>query len=160
MDVSRLDATPVFERELGMHLVGTKQLNDYWSLAAGLLHRDASLFEYMTLADIYVEVCQGRYQLWLFSDEFETFACAVTELRIYPQTKVMNIIHASALPSKDAFDLIGTFYEMLEQWAMQQGATISQIPCGRKGWERVLKDFGYKFKGIVLQKQLVSVKEH
>ena len=160
MDLSRISETPVFKRELGMHLVGTKQLGDYWSLAAGLLHRDASLFEYMTLADIYVEVCQGRYQLWLFSDEFETFACAVTELRIYPQTKVMNIIHASAIPCKDAFDLIGTFYEMLEQWAMQQGAQISQIPCGRKGWERVLKDFGYKFKGIVLQKQLKPVKEH
>jgi len=159
MDEVGLGETQVFQRELKLLLVPLQELSSIWPTAVELLKQDAAGWEYMSFADIYVEICNERFQLWLFSDQNGAFACMVTELRHYPRALVMNIIHASALPSKDALELL-TFHEMIEQWALKQGATGAQIPCGRRGWEKVLDEFGYEFAGIVLKKKLEPVKEH
>jgi len=159
MATTGLNETIVQEHELRMLLVEPQNLDAHWPLAVELLKRDPSDWAAMTMADIYIEIMRLRFQLWLFGDEFETYACMVTELRQYPRELIMNVIHASSLPSRDALDLL-TFHELVEQWGWNQGATVIQIPCGRPGWKKVLREFDYEFAVIVLRKQLKPVKEH
>lgn len=147
------------ERELKMKLVPPSELDSLWEEAVMLLSRDENTMSYYDFTDMYVGVSKGYMQLWLFGDENAYIAAMVTELRQFPQDTIFHILHAGAVPATNALELL-TFNELIEKWALAQGATISRIPCAREGWERKLSGLGYRKSGIVLDKKLEPLKEH
>lgn len=157
MDVEAALGSFSAEKELMVKLVEPTELNEYWDTAKDLIALDESWWERFHPSDIYVEIFAKRFQLWLFGDEEEIYACMITEIRVYPQSRVVHILSASALPDRDALEML-VFADVIEHWAKSQGAEELTIPCGRKGWQRILPD--YEFRGVVLRKKLGSIKEH
>lgn len=98
---------------------------------------------------------QGILQLWTMNDEDEFILVMVTELRIFPKVKVLNILLLFGREFKDALQ----FSDYVELWASKQGATTSMV-FGRKGFVRWLKPYGYEEKATVLCKDISGMVEH
>ena len=86
-----------------------------------------------TFEDVIEGVMSGHMQLW----SGET-ACAVTEIIVFPKKKVLHVFLAGG-----SMDEIIAMNESAMIWGKAQGCKDMTI-SGRKGWERVLKNHGYK----------------
>lgn len=107
----------------------------------------ASALEYAdgthNLEDIRVAVASGQMQLWPHDR-----GCAVTEIVLYPQKKVLHVFLAGG--ELDA--IIGGLSD-LEKWAISQGCASVTL-MGRKGWGRVLASHGFKSTLTFLERRI------
>ena len=93
--------------------------------------------------DVIESILKGHMQLWPGEQ-----ACAVTEIVVYPNKKVLHVFLAAG-----DMDNIIDMQRSAETWAKAQGCDAMTI-AGRKGWSRVLKDHGYQEKFVTLAKEL------
>jgi len=93
--------------------------------------------------DIVAGILKGTLQLWPGPE-----ACAVTEIVVYPNKKVLHVFLAAG-----KMENIVDMQKSAEEWGKAQGCTAMTI-AGRKGWSRVLKDVGYEEKFVTLAKEL------
>ena len=96
-----------------------------------------------TFRDVFEAVVEGRMQLWA-NDE----SCAVTEIVVYPKKKVLHVFLAGG-----RMEGITEMQESAEVWGKSQGCSAMTI-AGRKGWSRVLADYGYKEQFVTLAKEI------
>ena len=83
--------------------------------------------------DIVSAVKAGTMQFWPAED-----ACAVTEIIVYPRKKALHVFLAGG-----NMDTIVDMDESAVYFARQNGCSSMSI-AGRKGWQRILQDRGYK----------------
>jgi hypothetical protein len=93
--------------------------------------------------DIVYAVKTGTMQFWPAED-----ACAITEIIVYPRKRAFHVFLAGG-----NMDTIVDMDESAVYYAKLNGCTIMSI-AGRKGWQRVLTDKGYKNTLTVLMKEL------
>jgi hypothetical protein len=96
-----------------------------------------------TPVDVAESILKGKMQLWPGEE-----ACAVTEIVVYPNKKVLHVFLAAG-----KMENIVDMQKSAEEWGKAQGCTAMTI-AGRKGWSRVLKDVGYEEKFVTLAKEL------
>lgn len=89
--------------------------------------------------DVVDGVISGEMQLW--SGER---GCAVTQITIYPQKKVLHVFLAGG-----EMDQIIDFQESAEKFGRMNGCTAMSI-AGRKGWAKVLAKHGWSEQFVVL----------
>lgn len=96
---------------------------------------EASLEEgsFTTAEDVRVALAENRAQIWPGSR-----SVIVTEINAYPNQKVVRVWVAGG-----DMDEIVAMAPGIEAWARLQGCS-SVVVEGRKGWEKVLKSFGYE----------------
>lgn len=94
--------------------------------------------------DVIEGILKGTMQLWPGPE-----ACAVTEIVVYPNRKVLHVFLAAG-----NMEGIVDMQKSAEEWGKMQGCTAMTI-AGRKGWARVLKDHGYEEKYVTLAKELI-----
>lgn len=94
--------------------------------------------------DVVAGILKGTMQLWPGPE-----ACAVTEIVVYPNKKVLHVFLAAG-----NMEGIVDMQESAEEWGKLQGCTAMTI-AGRKGWAKVLKDVGYEEKYVTLAKELI-----
>lgn len=111
--------------------------------------------EYYTIEAFPFLFQQGIFQLWTMNDEDEFLLIMVTELRVFPKTKVLNVLMLFGHEFKDALQ----FADYVELWASKQGATKSVV-LGREGFLRWLKPYGYKKQAVALCKDISGMVEH
>jgi hypothetical protein len=92
--------------------------------------------------DIVYAVKTGAMQFWPAED-----ACAITEIIVYPRKRAFHVFLAGG-----NMDTIVDMDESAVYYAKINGCTIMSI-AGRKGWQRVLTDKGYKNTLTVLMKE-------
>jgi hypothetical protein len=92
--------------------------------------------------DIVYAVKTGAMQFWPAED-----ACAITEIIVYPRKRAFHVFLAGG-----NMDTIVDMDESAVYYAKVNGCTIMSI-AGRKGWQRVLSDKGYKNTLTVLMKE-------
>jgi hypothetical protein len=95
-----------------------------------------------TFDDVADMIKTGRLQLWPAPK-----GCLVTEILVYPRKTVLNVFLGGGDLDQLA-DMHGDMY----LWAKAQGCTAAMIQ-GRKGWERVLRSYGWKARHILLTKE-------
>jgi len=83
--------------------------------------------------DIFYGIMDRRMQLWPAPD-----GCLVTEIVSYPRKKVLHIFLAGG-----ELGQIKDMQEAVMEWGKQQGCSNLTL-AGRKGWERALKNQGWK----------------
>jgi hypothetical protein len=96
--------------------------------------------------DIVDGVLSGHMQLW-----FGTNGCAVTEIIVYPNKKVLHIFLAGG----DKGHGIGQLTDMNDDaiaWAKAQGCDGMTI-AGRRGWKKVLESKGWSEQNTTLLKE-------
>lgn len=83
--------------------------------------------------DIVHAVKAGTMQFWPAED-----ACAVTEIIVYPRKRAFHVFLAGG-----NMDTIVDMDESAVYYAKINGCTIMSV-AGRKGWQKVLGERGYK----------------
>ena len=96
-----------------------------------------------TFEDIVEGVTQGRYFFWPGDA-----SCMITEIIYYPRRKGVHVFLAGG----DLEELI-EMQKSLSKWAKEMGADHLTL-TGRKGWERALRDEGWKHPHTTLTKEI------
>ena len=100
---------------------------------------------YYTVENIKESLCNAEMQLWTSYYETQLKSVCVTQIRIYPKYKFLEIVlMAGAMISVPEL-------QEIEDWARDDGCIKSRL-TGRRGWKRALPD--YKEKRIILEKRL------
>jgi hypothetical protein len=92
-----------------------------------------------TIEDIEQGIAAGKYVFWPAGK-----SAAITEIHEFPRTKHMHIFLAGG----DLDELRG-MVPMFQSWARFNGCSKVTL-CGRRGWERALKQQGWKADLVAL----------
>jgi hypothetical protein len=88
---------------------------------------------------------RGEAQFWPFSR-----SAMVSLIFDEPQAKSLH----QWLIGGDLGQVLGEMRETIEAWARAQGCT-RLLGAGRRGWERVLKPYGYEVAAVVYARELL-----
>ena len=92
--------------------------------------------------DICEGVLSGHMQLWAGEK-----GCAVTEIVVYPNKKVFHVFLAGGKMQQ-----ITDMHDDAVKWAKEQGCEGMTL-SGRKGWQKILGERGWKPHQLVLAKE-------
>jgi hypothetical protein len=95
-----------------------------------------------SFVDVVDGVMSGHMQLWSGEN-----GCAVTELVVYPNKKVLHVFLAGG-----KLEQITDMHADAVKWAKAQGCEGMTI-VGRKGWKKVLGNEGWEEQHTVLGKE-------
>ena len=101
------------------------------------------------LTDILQYLKTGEWQCWVIRKEGKVTAIAVTTETSFPQYKAMNVVGVAGVDMKGWLVLLPE----LEDWARICGCKKLR-GCGRSGWDRVLKPFGFQKEYNVMAKDV------
>ena len=96
--------------------------------------------------DVVDGVLSGHMQLWLNDN-----GCAVTELVVYPNKKVLHVFLAGG-DKGQGIKQVTDMHDDAVEWGKQQGC-VGMTVTGRKGWKKVLKSKGWSEQFTTLLKE-------
>ena len=99
----------------------------------------------------------GDAQLWLIVDGPTNGLLGVvsTEIGVYPRETSLIVGFCAGVDVKRWLHWLGP----LEVWGASKGCTLSE-PHGRRGWSRLLKQYGYEEAYTVFRKRIGGEHEH
>ena len=148
---------PNLAEERQLLLVSPSQLPLAWPHAVPLLEEGKEYWQdFATLDSLYQDLSASKLQLWMMNCDTEFILAMLTEIGIYPTTKIMRILWIGGSEVNGAID---QFLDFAELWAHRQGVSRLQV-IGRKGWVRKLKGRGYKQTQWIVSKDITGIKEH
>ena len=96
--------------------------------------------------DVVDGIMSGNFQLWL-----GTNGCAVTEIVVYPNKKVLHVFLAGG-DQGQGIEQITDMHDDAMAWGKQQGCDGMTV-TGRRGWKKVLASKGWKEQFTTLLKE-------
>lgn len=101
--------------------------------------------------DVLTGIFDGSFQLWVVTAPAtdEVLSIGVTALADFPQKRILELF----LVAGKRLDMWLDHIRILEEFALSQGALALEWR-GRRGWEKVMKNFGYSPKCVVMYKEL------
>ena len=96
--------------------------------------------------DVVDGIMSGNFQLWL-----GTNGCAVTEIVVYPNKKVLHVFLAGG-DQGQGIEQITDMHDDAMAWGKQQGCDGMPV-TGRRGWKKVLASKGWKEQFTTLLKE-------
>jgi len=96
--------------------------------------------------DIVDGIMSGNFQLWLGAN-----GCAVTEIVVYPNKKVLHVFLAGG-DQGQGIEQITDMHDDAMAWGKQQGCDGMTV-TGRRGWKKVLASRGWKEQFTTLLKE-------
>ena len=97
-----------------------------------------------TFDDIVSGIYSGRMQFWPAPR-----GCAVTEIIVFPQKKVLHVFLAGG-----EMDQIVSMDSSAAEFGKMNGCSAMTI-AGRRGWKKVLENYGYVESFTTLSKELI-----
>ncbi len=144
MDGDRVNLTSV-------NLIYPEHIPMVWPTSAPLLIKPIERScGRLSVDSVYSWLMAGKFQLWVVREGNDTLAALVTEIRNYPTgLRTFNVMLLGGVFREKWLHL----WPELANWARAQGCTRAEL-VGRKGWERVLKDWNWTM--IDMEKDLFS----
>lgn len=102
-----------------------------------------------SVADLVDEILTKRKQLWLVYENKKLLLVVITGIVEYPTVK--RLLYYIVVG--ESFDRCIEQRQTIEDWARTLGCTEIEIFC-RRGWEKKLKQFGYKLNYISMTNAL------
>lgn len=133
------------------------QIDGLWEKVVPLVTRalEHSRGEH-TVEDIAKYLEERLMQLWVAHDEFQRIeACAVTQLILYPQRKMLRIV----IMAGEEFSRWKTGLELLEHWARTHGCDGIEA-WTRPGMVKITKELGLRSYYTLLGKDLLPIDVH
>lgn len=114
------------------------------SLIADAINRNTGAY---SLEEVFQRLLNDHMQLWVYLKNGDVKACCVTQIenRSYGRTCVLYCVAGSNMAEWLPLD------EMFAEWARMHNCVALEC-LGRKGWERVLKDWNKV--AVVMRKEL------
>lgn len=121
-----------------------------WPLVSPLFQRVVSEFDpgYST-DDLLEKVKAQKGQLWVCATD-TLHAAAITEINAYPEYKVL---HAPYVAGDDMDRWLVPLLDVFEAYARHHGCAYV-TGCGRRGWVKALKPYGWEEGFTIVRKQL------
>lgn len=104
----------------------------------------------LSLDDVKNSIETGEYELFGHVENGKLEAIAIINMIYYPNKKSMNILMASC---NDVYAAIHEFLSIMDKFAKDNECSSIYIH-GRKGWSKVLSDYGYIQPYTVLERKL------
>lgn len=99
----------------------------------------------------YRSACEsGQRQLWHLVADSDVSGVVISEVYDHPKGKTVGM---PVTAGSGAGEGIPAVLDTIEAWARSIGA-VRLEGCGREGWARALKPFGFKVADIVIEKDL------
>jgi len=103
-----------------------------------------------TVDDILRMVLMGQMHLWAVHETGTVHGHVVTEVKQYPQIKMLIIQYCAMSPGvQDQVDAV--MHETAERFARDAGCAGVEF-VGRPGWRKVAEKHGYDVQSVVYQK--------
>jgi hypothetical protein len=99
-----------------------------------------------TVEDVQAKVASGLMQFWPAPR-----GCIITEILQFPRRKMVNVYLAGG-----ELDQLADMQDAIIAWAKENGCTGAML-SGRKGWERVFSQYGWKHTHSVLMRDFDEV---
>lgn len=128
--------------------VQSKDIESVWKEVEPLLLRICDEDQDVTLENLKNSLTKREQQLWTAVDQ-EIIAVAVTQVDVRPNTKVCVLYGCAG----NGIDSWVHFVTAIENWARDIGCDFTEVR-GRKGWEKVLKGFGWELTQVIIRKKL------
>ena len=128
----------------------SEYIDSVWEAVWAVLHRAFihSGGEF-TEETVYNGIKAKSMQLWVDVEGDKIVSAGVTQISLWPETKVCWILGFTS----DVSDHMSEYHELIERWAKSLGCSEIRMK-GRKGWMKRLEDFGYEFRHVEMAKQL------
>ena len=108
----------------------------------------------ITTASLFQDVLSGKKTLWLVLDGEDLVAIAMSTVRTVDDTgcRIATLLN---LVGKDVAKYAADLCLTLETWADQNECSVMAVE-GRRGWEPLLAQFGYKPFSVLYRKVAVK----
>jgi len=126
--------------------VPSEDVEFIWSQVSSYLAK--ALDETYAIEDIYEGLINDRMQLFISWNNDRVESAVVTEIAVYPQSKVLRYFLAGGTNLENWLERIQI---VIEKFAKRENCTHIEV-AGRKGWVRKLK--GFKVKAYLLNKEI------
>ena len=103
-----------------------------------------------TVDDILRFVLNGQMQLWAVHTAGNVRGHVITEIKQYPQCKLLTVQYTAMKPGTLA-EIEDTLQETAERFARDAGCAGSEF-VGRPGWAKPADKYGYAVQSVVYQK--------
>lgn len=132
---------------IAVSLVPTDELDNVWFAVVPMLE---SALQYnggrSRLDDLYIELMNGQQTLWVALDEGEIIGCVT--VRIVKYQTGMAILAYEYLAGKGVHRWLKEGHVVCSRYAKEFGCTMLEVPYGRRGWQPLLEDLGYRVAAI------------
>lgn len=120
--------------------VQPEDADKWWPIAKGWC---ADALEYgcglLSVEDIIAGVDSQHMQMWMIFRDGQPVAVSITEIICFPREKMLSAFIIGGVGMED---WVGALDDTLTRYAQDCGCSMLN-GSGRKGWERVLKKFGW-----------------
>jgi hypothetical protein len=104
----------------------------------------------VTVDDIVRFVLNGQMQLWAVHKAGAVHGHVITEIKQYPQCKLLAVQYAAMEPGTLA-EVEDTLQETAERFAKDAGCAGIEF-VGRPGWAKTADKYGYAVQSVMYQK--------
>ncbi len=140
------------EKRVNISLVTPKTVPLVWQQVERYLEKGKKYLEpYYTKEDLYQIVLAGEMQLWISFKNSRVRTIMLTQFDHFPRCVQFRYVFICG--ERGSFDEIVYAFKMVEEWAVEKGATKGSI-IGRDGWEKIMEPLGYHKRSVVLVKDL------
>tara|TARA_R110000764_G_scaffold213377_2_gene299765 strand:+ start:651 stop:1067 length:417 start_codon:yes stop_codon:yes gene_type:complete len=128
-----------------------EEVHKVWSLAEPLVEQACNTNGGYNAKHILEFLEAGLMQLWMAVDKDTNavLCCCVTEIRQYPNFKVCDL----RITTGEQFERWYNYMDRICEWAKSSGCAKMEI-FARPGWERILKEKGFKKTHVQIEKLL------
>ena len=100
--------------------------------------------------DILRFVLNGQMQLWVSHDDNEIYGHVITEVKTYPQCKMLTVQYAAGEPHHLQY-VENEMFDLLDRFAKDAGCSGIEF-VGRPGWKKAAANQGYEVQSVMYQK--------
>lgn len=132
---------------IAVSLVPADELDNVWFTVSPMLERALQYNGGRTrLDDIYIELMAGQQSLWVAMDEGDIIGCVTIRISRY-QTGI-KILSYEYLAGKTIHLWLKEGHRVCSAYGKELGCSMLEVPYGRRGWQPLLEDLGYKIAAI------------
>lgn len=103
-----------------------------------------------TVDDILRFVLNGQMQLWVGHDDNEIYGHVITEVKNYPQCKMLVVQYCAGEPNHMQY-VDEEMFDLLDRFAKDAGCSGIEF-VGRPGWRKQAGKYGFEVQSVMYQK--------
>jgi hypothetical protein len=103
-----------------------------------------------TVDDILRFVFTGQMQLWIGHEENTIYGHVITEIKEYPQCKMLVVQYCAGEPNHMQY-VDDEIFDLLDRFAKDTGCSGVEF-VGRPGWRKQAEKYGFEVRSVMYQK--------
>lgn len=103
-----------------------------------------------TVDDILRFVFTGQMQLWIGHEENTIYGHVITEIKEYPQCKMLIVQYCAGEPNHMQY-VDDEIFDLLDRFAKDTGCSGVEF-VGRPGWRKQAEKYGFEVRSVMYQK--------